>query len=178
MQFRYSPLLHLPKVSLLIVQLYSIKTAKKTSDDARQKVITDTKTAYDAKMKSDVMYFAQVKAKEIFENRFTSVEKANNAIVIHFKLLQSLTPSTGFDALSNSAKVFEAFKGRADYNSVNCQGSFPMVDKNGNNFIQNVFVIELDRDTIDKTTFANIQPTGLIPLASIHNIRPELLDLG
>lgn len=151
---------------------------KKVIDATAQKKIDDAKNADAAKMKTDVLYFAQVKGKEILKDRFTSAEMADGGVIVHFKLAENITMKlTGDGGFDDSAKLFEAFKGRTDYTDISCQGTFPMKDSYGSVKDSNIFVLGLERATIDKITFANIDPTkDLYTLASIHVIRPELMN--
>lgn len=151
---------------------------KKVKAEADQKKLDDQKKAEADKMKSDVVYFAQVKGKEILKDRFTSAELADGGVIIHFKLSENITMKlTGDGAFQDSSKLLEAFKGRTDYTDISCQGTFPLKDSYGNKSEGNIFILGLDRTTIDKITFANINPVkDLYTLASIHIIRPELLN--
>ena len=165
--------------------------AKKVTDDANAKIASDKKVIADTdqkkaddlkkaeadKMKSDVVYFAQVKGKEILKERFISAELADGGVIIHFKIADNLTMKLiGYGAFMDSSKLLEAFKGRTDYTDISCQGTFPMKDSYGNVADSNIFILGLERATIDKITFANIDPsTDLYNLASIHIIRPELM---
>lgn len=151
-----------------------------TEKVAADKITSDKAAAVKAeadKMKSDVAYFAQVKGKEILKDRFTSAELADGGVIIHFKLTENITMKmTGDGAFADSSKLLEAFKGRTDYTDISCQGTFPMKDSYGNVADSNIFILGLERATIDKITFANIDPsTDLYKLASIHIIRPELM---
>ena len=152
-----------------------------TEKVAADKITSDKAAAVKAeadKMKSDIVYFAQVKGKEILKDRFTSAELADGGVIIHFKIAENLTMKlTGYGAFMDSSKLFEAFKGRTDYNDISCQGTFPMKDSYGNVADSNIFILGLERATIDKITFANIDPSkDLYALASVHRIRPELMN--
>ena len=149
---------------------------EKADTDLKVKQAEEAKVVAD-KMNSDVVYFAQVKGKEILKDRFTSAELADGGIIIHFKLADNITMKmTGNGAFADSSKLLEAFKGRTDYTDISCQGTFPMKDSYGNVADSNIFILGLERATIDKITFANIDPSkDLYTLASIHRIRPELM---
>lgn len=151
---------------------------KKVASDAEQKKADDLKATDAAKMKSDVVYFAQVKGKEILKDRFISAELADGGVIIHFKIAENLTMKlTGYGAFMDSSKLFEAFKGRTDYTDISCQGTFPMQDSYGNKSDDTIFILGLEKATIDKITFANIDPSkDLYVLASVHRIRAELME--
>jgi len=52
-----------------------------------------------------------------------------------------------------------------------------MVDRFGNKTNDTVFILSLDKDTIQNTAFENIDPiTGLLTLANVHIINPELTN--
>ena len=161
-----------------IVEKTPEQIAKEKADtDLKVKQAEEAKVAAD-KMKSDVVYFAQVKGKEILKDRFTSAELADGGVIIHFKIAENLTMKlTGYGAFMDSSKLFESFKGRTDYKDISCQGTFPMKDSYGNVADSNIFILGLERATIDKITFANIDPSkDLYALASVHRIRPELMN--
>jgi hypothetical protein len=130
------------------------------------------------KMNSDIVYFSQVKAKEVVTDRFVSAENSSGSILITFKLSDNLSMKmVGDVAFMDASKIFANYKGHAGaYNDVTCLGTYPMKDKYGNVTNDVIFAITLDKDTIQKTTFENLNPpTDLLPLASSHAIRPELL---
>ena len=162
------------------------KVADKTPDQiAKEKADTDLKAkqAEEAKvvadkMNSDILYYSQVKAREVFKDRFIKAEKDDKGILITFKLAENLSMKmVGDGGLRDSSKMFALYKGHAgDYTDVTCLGTFPMKDKYGTVTDDVIFAITLDKDTIQKTTFENLSPPAdLLPLSSSHGIRPELL---
>ena len=153
-----------------------IAAQKKNIADAKQKQLDDQRKSAADKMNSDVLYFSQVKGKEIFGARFINAEILEDCgIVIHFKLSENLSLKLVGDAgFLDTSKMLAAFKGRTDYTDVSCQGTYPMVDRFGNKTNDTVFILSLDKDTIQNTDFENIDPiTDLLTLAIVHIIKPE-----
>jgi len=148
---------------------------KKVAADAEQKKADDLKVADAAKMKSDLLYYSQVKAKEVFGDRLVNVEKDALGVRITFKLTDNLNMKmVGDGGFIDSSKMFSMYKGHeADFTNITLRGTFPMQDKFGTKSDDVVFIITLDSDTIQKTTFENLP--DLIPLSISHAIRPELL---
>ena len=99
-------------------------------------------------------------------------------IVIHFKLSENLPLKlVGNGGFIDSTKMFAAFKGRTDYTDVSCQGTYHMGYKFSNKTDDAVFTLSLDKDTIQKTDFENVDPiTGLLTLANVHIINSELIN--
>ena len=129
------------------------------------------------KMNSDILYYSQVKAKEIFKERLVKVEKDTKGILITFKLSDNFSMKmVGDGGFIDSGKLFALYKGHTgDYTDVTCLGTYPMKDKYGTVTDDTIFAITLDKDTIQKTTFENLDPTtDLKPLSSSNMIRPEL----
>jgi len=152
---------------------------KKDIEDAKQKQLDGQQKYAADKMDSDVLFFSQVKGKEIFGARFISAEiLEDGGIVIHFKLSENLSLKlVGHGGFLDSSKMLATYKGRTDYTDVSCQGTYPMADKFGNITEDNVFILTLDQATIQSTVFENIDPiTGLLTLANVHIINPELTD--
>ncbi|GEM_PF-2446693 len=152
---------------------------KKGIADAQQKQLNDQRKTVSDKMNSDVLYFSQVKGKEIFGARFIKAELLEDGgIVIHFKLSENLPLKlVGDGGFIDSAKMFAAFKGRTDYTDVSCQGTYNLGDKFSNETDETVFTLSLDKDTILKTAFENIDPiTGLLTLTNVHIINPVLIN--
>lgn len=148
---------------------------------AADKITSDKAAAVKAeadKMSSDILYYSQVKAKEVFKDRLVKVEKDAQGILITFKLAENLSMKwTGDGGFTDASKMFSLYKGHTgDYIDVTCLGTFPMKDKFGTVTNDTIFAITLDKDTIQKITFENLDPTkDLIPLSSSHAIRPELI---
>jgi len=152
---------------------------KKDIADAKQKQLDDQRKSAADKMNSDVLYFSQVKGKEIFGARFINAEiLEDGGIVIHFKLSENLSLKlVGNGGFLDSSKMLAAYKGRTDYTDVSCQGTYRMADKFGNKTDDTVFILTLDKYTIQKTAFENIVPiTGLLTLANVRIINPELTN--
>lgn len=161
-----------------IVEKTPEQIAKEKADtDLKVKQAEEAKVATD-KMNSDILYYSQVKAKEVFKDKFIKAEKDDKGILITFKLAENLSMKmVGDGGLIDSGKLFALYKGHVgDYTDVTCLGTFPMKDKYGTVTDDVIFAITLDKETIQKVTFENISPTtNLIPLSSSHRIRPELL---
>lgn len=156
-----------------------IAAQKKAIGDAQQKQLDNRRKSDANKMNLDLLYFSQVKGKEIFGARFINAEILEDyGIVIHFKLSENLSLKlVGNSGFIDSSKILAAFKGRTDYADVSCQGTYPMADKFGNKTDDTIFILSLDKDTIQKTDFENIDPiTGLLPLAKVLIINSELTN--
>jgi len=156
-----------------------IATKKKNIADAKQKQLDDQLKSAADRMNSDVLYFSQVKGKEVFGARFINAEiLEDDGIVIHFKLSENLSLKlVGDGGFLDSSEMLAAFKVRTDYTDVSCQGTYPLVDRFGNKTNDTVFILSLDKETIQNTDFGNIDPiTGLLALANVHIINPELTN--
>jgi len=150
--------------------------AKKVIEDAKVAAVAK---AQENKLNTDIVYYSQVKAKSVFGDQFIRVDESSGSIIIYFKLSDNLSMKmVGDGGFQSSAKMFALYKGKTkNYTDVTCIGSYPMQDKYGKKSDSNIFAITLDKDTIQKTIFENIDPvTGLLPLSSSHGINPQLTN--
>ena len=170
-------------MSVIVGGLSSIPSNKTTATNAKPVTqVTKPKVAVakvdTAKMNSNILYFSQIKAKDTFKDKLVKVEEDTKGILITFKLSDNLSMKlVGDGGFLDASKMFALYKGYVgDYTDVTVLGTYPMKDKYGNISDSVIFAITLDKGTINKTTFENLDPTAdLVPLSSSHAIRPELI---
>lgn len=158
-------------------QYTSFSKAKQESEAISTKKIADAK-ANTNKLNTGILYYTQIKAKDLLADRLTKTELTDGSLIIHFKLTDSISmKDVGDGAFMDASRIFALYKGKTGYKDVTCIGSYPMQDKYGKQSDSNIFAITLDKATIQKIVFDNIDPTtGLLPLSTSHLIRHELTD--
>ena len=132
----------------------------------------------DNRINTDILYYTQIKTKDLLASRLVKTELTDGSLIIHFKLNDNFNmKNVGDGAFMDASNIFALYKGKTGYKDISCIGSYPMQDKYGKQSDSNIFAITLDKATIQKITYENINPiTDLLPLASSHMVRHELTD--